>query len=81
MESLGGYHFLYFKIVPLFISDAELEDNILKYNLIPSNVPPPSPLDEFLRGVLENHKYSHMQEDKIFQKMQQKGYLLKNKTT
>ena len=28
-----------------FIPDAELEDSILKYNPIPSNVPPPTPLD------------------------------------
>ena len=56
-----------------FIPDAELEDNILKYNPIPSNVSPPAPLDEFLRGVLQkNHKYSQMQEDKLFQKLQQK---------
>ena len=56
-----------------FIPDAELEDNILKYNPIPSNVPPPAPLDEFLRGVLQkNHKYSQMQEDKLLQKLQQK---------
>ena len=56
-----------------FIPDAELEDNILKYNPIPSNVSPPAPLDEFLGGVLQkNHKYSQMQEDKLFQKLQQK---------
>ena len=56
-----------------FILDAELEDSILKYIPIPSNVPPPDPLDEFLRGVLkENHKYSQMQEYKFLQKMQQK---------
>ena len=56
-----------------FIPDAELEYSILKYNPIPSNVPPPAPLDDFLRGVLEeNHKYLQMQEDKLFQKMQQK---------
>ena len=52
-----------------FIPDAELEDSILKYNPIPSNVPPPVPLDEFLRGVLEeNHKYSQMQQEKLFKK-------------
>ena len=56
-----------------FILDAELEDSILKYNLIPSNVPPPNPLDQFLRGVLEeNHKYSQMQDDKRLQKMEEK---------
>ena len=32
-----------------FIPDAELEDSILKYNPIPSNVPPHAPLDEFLK--------------------------------
>ena len=53
-----------------FIPDAELEDSILKYNPIPSNVPAPAPLDDFLRGVLEeNHKYSQMQEDKLLQKI------------
>ena len=56
-----------------FILDAELEDSILKYNPIPSNVPPPASLDEFLRGILEeNHKYLQMQEEKLLQKMQQK---------
>ena len=40
-----------------FIPDAELKDSILKWNPIPSNVPPPAPLDDFLRGILEeNHK-------------------------
>ena len=56
-----------------FIPDAELKDSILKWNHIPSNVPPPAPLDDFLRGILEeNHKYLQMQEDKLLQKMQQK---------
>ena len=56
-----------------FIPDAELEDSILKYNPIPSNVPPPAPLDDFLRGVLEeNHKYLQMLGDKLLGKMQQK---------
>ena len=41
-----------------FIPDAELEDSIRKYNLIPSNLPLSAPLDEFLKGVLEeNLKY------------------------
>ena len=57
----------------IFIPDDELEDTILKYNPISSNVPPPAPHDGFLRGVSEeNHKYSQMQEDKLLQKMQQK---------
>ena len=56
-----------------FIPDAELEDSILKYNPILSNVPPVAPLNEFLRGALEeNQKYSQIQEDKILQKTQQK---------
>ena len=56
-----------------FIPDAELENSIVKNNPIPSNVPPSAPLDDLLRGVLEeNHKYSQMQEDKLLQKMQQK---------
>ena len=55
-----------------FIPDAELEDSILKYNLIRSNVTPPAPLHDFLRVVLEeNQKYLQMQEDKLLQKMQQ----------
>ena len=55
-----------------FIPDAELEDNILKYNPIPSNAPPPAPLDVFLRKVLEeNHKYLEMQQEKFLQKIQQ----------
>ena len=56
-----------------FIPDAELENSIVKNNSIPSNAPPPAPLDDLLRGVLEEiHKYSQMQEDKLLQKMQQK---------
>ena len=56
-----------------FIPDGELEDSILKHNPVPYNVSPPTPLDEFLRRVLEeNHKYLQMQEDKLLQKMQQK---------
>ena len=56
-----------------FIPDAELEESILKYNPIPSNVPLPVALDEFLRGILEeNDKYLQMQEDKLLQKIQQK---------
>ena len=56
-----------------FIPDAEVEESIIKYNPIPSIAPPPAPLDEFLRRVLEeNHKYSQMQEDRLSQKMQQK---------
>ena len=36
-------------------------------------MPPPAPLDDFLRGVLEeNHKYLQIQKDKLLQKMQQK---------
>ena len=56
-----------------FIPDADFEESILKYNSIPNNVPPPTPLDEFWRGVLEqNHKYLQMQKDKLLQKLQQK---------
>ena len=56
-----------------FIPDADFEDSILKYNSIPNNVPPPTPLDELWRGVLEqNHKYLQMQKDKLLQKLQQK---------
>ena len=43
------------------IPDPGLEDSILKYNPGPIKVPPPAPLDEFLRGVLEkNYKHSQM---------------------
>ena len=46
-----------------FITGAELEDRILYQNPIPSNLPPPLPLDQFLKGVLEeNHKYSQTQQ-------------------
>ena len=56
-----------------FIPDADFEDSILKYNPIPNNVPPPTPRDEFWKGVLEqNHKYLQMQKDKLLQKLQQK---------
>ena len=52
-----------------FIPDAELEESILKYNPVPSNMPPPAPLDESLRWVLEeNHKNLQLQQDKILQK-------------
>ena len=47
-----------------FVPDAELEDNILKHNPIPSHASPPASLDEILRGVLEeNHKYLLTHED------------------
>ena len=73
MEPFGGYAFAYFKWVPNFIPDAQLEVSILKHNPITSNVPPPAPLDEFLSwDFKENFKYSQMQEDKLLQKMQQK---------
>ena len=55
-----------------FIPDAELNDSILKFNPIPSNVPPPAPLDDFLRGAFGKKSYLQMQEDKLLQKMQQK---------
>ena len=51
------------------IPDPGLEDSILKYNPGPIKVPPPAPLDEFLRGVLEkNYKHSKMQEDNFYNK-------------
>ena len=51
-----------------FIPDAELQESILKYNLILSNV---LPLDEFFSGVLEEiYKYWQMQQDKLLKKMQ-----------
>ena len=58
-----------------FIPDAELENNILKYNPISSNALPPTPLDEFLREVLEeNHKYLEMQQEQLLQKIQQRYF-------
>ena len=52
-----------------FIPDDELEETILKYNPISGNVPPPAPLDEFLREILkENHKYFQMLEDRLYKK-------------
>ena len=52
-----------------FILDAELVENILKCNSVSSNMPPPAPLDEFWRWVLEeNHKNLQLQQDKILQK-------------
>ena len=37
-------------------------------------LPPPAPLDDFLRGALEkNNKYSQMQEDKLLQKIAAKS--------
>ena len=52
-----------------FIPDDELKETILKYNPISGNVPPPAPLDEFLREILkENHKYFQMLEDRLYKK-------------
>ena len=64
-----------------FITGAELEDRILYQNPIPSNLPPPLPLDQFLKGVLEeNHKYSQMQEDIFLRKnaAEVESYVTKN---
>ena len=56
-----------------FIGDAEVENDILKLNPVPSNIPTRSHLDYFLRGVLEDHnKHFQIQQDKLFQKVQQK---------
>lgn len=38
-----------------FIADAEVENNILKLNPVPSKIPPPPHLDGFLREVLEEN--------------------------
>ena len=43
-----------------FIEDAEVENNILKPNLVLSNIAAPARLDEFLREVLEE-KNKHFQ--------------------
>ena len=52
-----------------FFPDAELEDSKLQYNPVPGNA---TPLDEFLRGVLEkNLKHSQMHRRINFHKIQQ----------
>ena len=56
-----------------FIADAEVKNDILKPNPVPSSVPTPAHLDEFLRGVLEdNNNNFQFQQDKLLQKLQQK---------
>ena len=55
------------------IADAEVKNDILKPNPVPSSVPTPAHLDEFLRGVLEdNNNNFQFQQDKLFQAIQQK---------
>ena len=52
-----------------FFPDVELEDSKLQYNPVPGNA---TPLDEFLRGVLEeNLKHSQMHRRINFHKIQQ----------
>ena len=54
-----------------FIEDDKVENNILKPNPVPSNIPTPAHMDEFLRGVLgENNKYFQIRQDKLFQNIQ-----------
>ena len=50
-----------------------MEKNILKPNPVPSNISTSVYLDEFLRRVLEeNNKHFQIQQNKLFQKIQQK---------
>ena len=50
-------------------SDVGLENRILKWHPITSNIPPSPPLDEFLRGVLEeNNKYVQIPDGKLLLK-------------
>ena len=69
MESLGDIFSYILKQFHSFIPDSELENSILKYIPVPSNVPPSAPLGNFLRGVLKkNHKSLELQENKLLQK-------------
>ena len=66
---LKQFHSSYSFTVFIVFLDADLEDLILKYNTVPSNVPPLAPLDEFLRGVLEKHRnHLQIQEDNFHKK-------------
>ena len=57
-------------------SDVGLENRILKWHPITSNIPPSPPLDEFLRGVLEeNNKYVQIPDGKLLLKMHQKNWI------
>ena len=52
---------------------SQVEKNILKPNPVPSNISTSVYLDEFLRRVLEeNNKHFQIQQNKLFQKTQQK---------
>ena len=52
---------------------SQVEKNILKPNPVPSNISTSVYLDEFLRRVLEeNNKHFQIQQNKLFQKIQQK---------
>ena len=69
MESLGDILSYILKQFHNFIPDSELEESILKYIPVPSNVPPSAPLGDFLRGVLKkNHKSLELQGHKLLQK-------------
>ena len=74
MSSFRGGIRAYFKEFHAYNSDVGLENRILKWHPITSNIPPSPPLDEFLRGVLEeNNKYVQIPDGKLLLKMHQKN--------
>lgn len=56
-----------------YISDSDLKNCILKENPVPTNVPKPATLDNYLKSILEErHKPYVVTEDKASSKIQQK---------
>ena len=56
-----------------FITEADFQNSILKYNPIASNIPSPAHFHEYFKGVLEeNNKQNCIQEGKTFHKIQLK---------
>ena len=57
-----------------FITEADFQNSILKYNSIASNIPSPTHFHEYFKSVLEeNNKQNCIQEGKTFHKIQLKS--------
>ena len=67
MESLRGDVRLYFQTILKYVPDVDLENNILKGQTVPSNIPHSTSLDKFLRRMFEgNIKSPQVRNKKIF---------------
>ena len=72
MESLRGDVRFYFQTILTYGSDVDLENNILKWHAVPSNISHSTPLDKFLRRMLkENIEYAQVRNKNLFWKKTQ----------